>query len=249
MDPIGHPDQKGPTAASPSTVADELSPTARQVAEYLKRHPDFLADHDELLAVLTPPAHRRGDNVVDLQHFALRRMQEDLAQTKRQHQALLATSRSNLASQARIHAAVLAVIGARSFEQLITTVVSDLAMLLDLDVVTLCIESEADPEDRPRLPGVLLLPPGTVDAIIGRTREIALFDHAPGTPEFFGGGAGLVQSQGLLRLNVGPEAPAGLIALGARSPTRFKPGQGSELLSFLARALELTLAEWLHIEP
>jgi uncharacterized protein YigA (DUF484 family) len=242
MDLKGHTDQKGPTVA-----AGEPTLTKHQVAEYLRRHPDFLADHDELIAILTPPAHKRGDNVVDMQHFTLRRMQEELAQMKRQHQALIATSRSNLASQARIHAAALAVIGARSFEHLIQTVVSDLAVLLDLDVVTLCVESEAKPADRPQLPSVLLLGTGTVDALFAPNREVLLFDHAPGTPEFFGSGAGLVHSQALLRLNVGTGAPAGLIALGARSPTRFKPGQGSELLCFLARTLELTLGEWLHL--
>ncbi|MEI9985008.1 MAG: hypothetical protein WDN69_18470 [Aliidongia sp.] len=60
---------------------------------------------------------------------------------KSQQRALIATSRSNLSSQQRIHAAVLALLAATSFEQLIQTVTTDLAVLLDIDVVTLCIES------------------------------------------------------------------------------------------------------------
>jgi uncharacterized protein YigA (DUF484 family) len=221
--------------------------TTRQIADYLRSHPDFLVDNDELMAVLTPPAFRQGNNVVDMQHFAVRRMQEDVARLKRQQQVLIATSRANLASQARIHAAVLAVVGARSFEHLMQTIVTDLAVLLDLDVVTLCIESEAVGAIRSPLTGILLLEPGTVDDLLGPKQQAVLLDHEAGTTSIFGSGAGLVQSQALLRITVaGESAPNGLLALGSRSPTRFKPKQGADLLCFLAHALELTLGKWLR---
>jgi len=63
----------------------------------------------------------------------------------------------------------------------------------------------------------------------------------------FGDGAGLVRSAALLRLSVSAGAPAGLLCIGMRRPGKFHGGQGTELLSFLARALGITIAAWLDL--
>jgi hypothetical protein len=62
----------------------------------------------------------------------------------------------------------------------------------------------------------------------------------------FGGAAGLVRSQALLRLAFGRNAPAGLLCIGTRQLGRFHPGLATELLAFLARALGITIAQWLN---
>jgi uncharacterized protein YigA (DUF484 family) len=36
------------------------------------------------------------------------------------------------------------------------------------------------------------------------------------------------------------------MCIGTRKPETFYPGLGSELLTFLARALEITIAQWLE---
>ena len=59
---------------------------------------------------------------------------------------LLANSRDNLSTQDRVHKAVLALLAAKSFEQFIEIVTTDLAVLLDVDVVTLCVESDRSPK-------------------------------------------------------------------------------------------------------
>ncbi|HWK44122.1 MAG TPA: DUF484 family protein [Stellaceae bacterium] len=222
---------------------------AESVEAYLRLHPDFLLDHPALLPVLTPPSHHRGDGVIDMQSFMLHRLRDELARLKTQQRTLLTTSRSNMTSQNRVHAAVLALIGARSFELVIQTVTTDLAILLDVDVVTLCIESEAGSHVKPPLNGVQLMAPGEVDRLLGPGRDALLEDHVLGDPTIFGSGAGLVRSEALLRLAVGRHAPVGLLALGSRKPTKFRAGQGTELLGFLARSLEHTIAAWLDIEP
>jgi uncharacterized protein len=241
VDPKGNPDGK---KAREAAVGDPIIAPA-EVAGYLKRHPDFLVENPDLLAVLTPPSHRRGDNVVDMQHFMVERLKADLQRLKSQQRALIATSRSNLSSQQRIHAAVLALLAATSFEQLIQTVTTDLAILLDIDVVTLCIES-SNGFARTPLPGLQLLEPGDVDALLGPTRDALLEDEVAGDAAIFGSGAGLVQSEALLRLNV-TNAPPGLLALGTRRAGKFKPGQGTELLCFLAQTLAVTISQWLDL--
>jgi uncharacterized protein YigA (DUF484 family) len=213
------------------------------IVEYLKRHPNFLVDHAELIALLTPPSRRQGDNIVDMQHFMLDRLKADLQRVTGQQRDLISTSRFNLSSQQRVHGGVLALIAATSFDQLIQIVTIDLTVLLDVDVVTLCIES-GDRLARAPMAGIQLLTPGTVDDLLSRDRDARLEDEVAGDPAIFGNGAGLVKSEALLRLSVAGAAP-GLLALGSRRPGKFKAGQGTELLCFLARTLEITISQWL----
>jgi len=63
----------------------------------------------------------------------------------------------------------------------------------------------------------------------------------------FGAAAGLVRSDTMLRLTISPAAPLGLLAFGTRHPGYFNPGQGTELLGFLARVLEHCIREWLDL--
>ena len=234
-----------PDAAGAGAEAGGIG--AAGIVAYLRKHPDFLEQNPELIAVLTPPALRRGAGVVDLQHFMLQRLRGEVKQLKAQQRALVTTSRSNLASQNRIHAAILAIIAARSFEQLIQIVTTDLAVLLDVDVATICVESAGGAQ--PRLPphGIQILRAGTVDGLLGAGRDALLCAATPGDPALFGSAAGLVRSQALLRMEVSAQAPSGLLCIGTRRPDRFHPGQGTDLLGFLARALELTIAAWLDL--
>ena len=61
----------------------------------------------------------------------------------------------------------------------------------------------------------------------------------------FGEASGLVCSAAYVRINTGGGIPAGLLALGSRERGAFHPGQGSDLLNFLARVAELSLRRWL----
>ncbi|MEQ9608838.1 MAG: DUF484 family protein, partial [Kiloniellaceae bacterium] len=81
---------------------------ADQVEAYLRRHPDFLAERPDLLVVLTPPARARGDGVVDLQQAMVERLRHKLSDVTQLRDDLVATGRSNLAIQARVHEAILA---------------------------------------------------------------------------------------------------------------------------------------------
>lgn len=237
-----------PEDAIGTTSQDEPRVTAAQVADYLRRHPDFLMQHPELLDYQLPPARCNGDRLVDLQQFMVLRLRRDLARLRADQDDLLANSRDNLSTQERVHKSALSLLAARSFEHLIETVTTDLAVLLDVDVVTLCIEATEQSPHRARIDGLQILEPGTVDAILGQGREVLLRDDVRGDPLIFGGGAGLVRSDALLRLSVSTHTPAGLLAFGTRHPGYFNPGQGTELLGFLARVLEYCIRTWLELE-
>jgi uncharacterized protein len=236
-----------PPAEPPRTALPARNVSSAEVASYLRQNPNFLIEHPEIMEILTPPSRQSGERVLDMQQFMVHHHRAEIARLKSQHRALVTTSRANLASQARVHSAVLAILAANGFEQLIQVITTDLAVLLDADVVTIAVESQGP--QRPRLSrhGVQILEPGTVDAVLGTDRDVSLQSDAEGDSRLFGDGAGLVRSAALLRLSVSTAAPAGLLCIGMRRPGKFHGGQGTELLGFLARALGITIAAWLDL--
>jgi len=242
------PAQKTLRAAEKSEVVRELEPA--EVAAYLRRHPDFLSSRPDLVAVLAPPERELGDGVVDMQRFMVERLRADVARLKLVQRKLISTSRNNLTSQGRVHAAVLAILGATSFEHLIAIITDELTMLLDIDAVGLCVESSQHGSGQ--LPsntaGVQMLEPGSADELLG-SAHVLLRSDVSGDPALFGPqAASLVRSDALVRLKVSRHAPAGLLALGARRPGIFHPGQGTELLVFLGQVIEHVIRAWLDLE-
>jgi uncharacterized protein YigA (DUF484 family) len=240
---------KGPDDARQMTNAERVKArvTAGQVAEYLRRHPDFLARHPDVLDTQVAPARRKGEGIIDLQQFMVERLRRDIARLRADQDDILANTRDNLSTQDRIHKAALALLAAENFEHFIEIVTTDLAVLLDVDTVSLCVEAIDDRAPQVRIEGVQVLPPGTIDRTIGADRAALLRDETTGDPTIFAAGAGLVRSDALIRLDVSDRAPPGLIAFGTRHPGYFNPGQGTELLSFLARILEHCIRQWLSL--
>lgn len=221
--------------------------SAEEVAEWLRDNPEFLAQHPDLLDGLPAPARDLGGGVLDLQTALIDKLRQDLELARQRQREIVATSRANLSSQTRIHECILAMLVASSFEQLIQTVTTDFAVLLDLDVVTLCVEADGSEPARPHLRGLQIVPAGTVWRLLGDGRPVLLRSHVEGEPEIYGGGAPLVASDALARLSISPSTPPGLIAFGSRKPGKFEAGQAVELLAFLTRSLERVIRLWLKL--
>jgi uncharacterized protein YigA (DUF484 family) len=238
---------KKPDDARQTATAERVKGriTAAQVADYLRQHPEFLVRHPDLLDVQVVPGRRKSDGVVDLQQFMVERLRRDVARLKADQDDLLANSRDNLSTQDRIHKAVLALLAAESLEHFVEIVATDLAVLLDVDAVALCVEAVGGKANELRADGVQVLAPGAVDRVIGADRAALLRDDTTGDVEIFDAGAGLVRSDALIRLRFGDDAPQGLIAFGTRHPGYFDSGQGTELLHFLARIIEHCVRAWL----
>ena len=238
-------DRPRPPRSSGAPSARPPGLAAREVIAYLREHPDFLDQHPDALQLMRAPARQIDDDVLDFQHFMLERLRLDLGRAQDEQRTLISTSRGNLTSQCRVHKAVLAMLRASSFEHLLQIVTTDLAVLIDVDVVTLAVESAASRTTRLPMHGIHLLPAGTVDALIGPGRDAQLGADIQGDPTLYGAAAGLVRSQALLRLSFSRSAPVGLMCIGTRNPETFVPGLGTELLVFLARSLEISIAQWL----
>jgi uncharacterized protein YigA (DUF484 family) len=241
-------------AAAPAEIAREVAKPevarrdieARDVMAYLRRHPDFLDEHPEAVRLLRPPTREIGDGVVDFQHFLYERQRREINRITLEYRNLIAVSRGNLASQNRVHKAALTILAAPSFGQLLQIVTTDFAVLLDVDVVTIAVENIAGIAPRLNVHGVQLLEAVTVEELLGEDKSVVYEADVAGDPALFGGAAGLVRSQALLRLRFGRETPIGLLCIGTRKPGRFHPGLGTELLGFLGRIVGLSIGLWLN---
>ena len=238
------PARDGGPAPAPAP-SDKISAT--DVTAFLRRNPNFLNDQPQLLETLTPPAERNGRRVLDMQRFVIDRLQRTIATVRARETEMVSSMRSSRSSTARVHAAVLTLCESGALENLTEIISNDLPTVLEIDVVMLAVEAEQDQLGSLRsTPGVVLIPRGTLDTLVGAGRDV-LLTSAPtaAETELFGGAATLVKSAALLRLRLGRPGRPALLALGSRDPARLAPGQGTDMLTFLAEALGRRLREWL----
>lgn len=244
------PDGEAADAAAARAEAGDApaaaAPSAEAVAAFLASHPTFLADHPDLLETLILPDQRGADGVVDLRGHLLQRQRDEIDRLKRQQRAIVSATRANLNTQQRIHSAILFLLDAESFEQLIQAIGTDLSVLLDLDAAVLSVEGDGEGEPPPLRTGVRVLPPGTIGALLGED-DHRLDGGIEGEEAIFGPAAGLVKSQALIRLDVSSATPPALLALGSRDPEMFQAGMRTELMGFLARVLERCIRAWLDL--
>jgi len=210
------------------------------VVHYILRHPEFLLDHVEVLRQIAPRGRWSGDDVVDLQSVMIDRSQETIDDLRSAAQSVIQTSRSNMSVQTRTHEAVLAMLDAETFDDVLRVVSEDWPRLLDVDVVCLGFEFARAPMPALINPLVRQLPLGLVRQMMGPDMNVSLFTDLVDDGTLFGEGAGLAHSAALVRIDAGFELPPGLLCLGAREAV-FAPGQGTELISFLGKALALTV--------
>lgn len=215
------------------------TPDAQEVAAYLASHPDFFADHADLLASLTLPSPVSG-RVVSLQERQLEVLRTQLKSQERKLALMLHHARNN---------GVLA-------DKLLEWLHTLLPLPTDATLVRELLES---------LRTIFILPhaslrlwdvaPAHADAWFAAPVERDLRDYAQSlhTP-FCGPNQGIaatawlrpvppVASLALLPLRRQPDAPAfGLMTLGASDAERFQPDMGIDFLSQIAATTSVALA-------
>ena len=248
------PDKKRPHKKRPdkNSLSSQQPPGARKatgireadVVSYLRTHGDFLLRHPELLHSIVPPQRQYGENIVDLQAVIIKHLRGEQAE-------LISTSRTNLDGQSRVHHSILKLLEVSSFEDMVGVLTRDIPGLLEIDIMTVCLEPLPAQFVQGAIQGVSqdtsqrirTVKAGTVNRVLGR-RDIGLHASMPGDQALFGPDHAPVRSQALVRLNLGP-SPA-LLALGAHKRNVFSPHQGTDLLMFFARVIERWLPPWLE---
>ena len=222
---------------------------ARQVSGYLRKNPDFLVEHPDLLNILAPPSRwegGNGGNVVDMQTSMLDRMRDESTDLKDAANLLISTTRSNMMIQTRTLAAVIAILSADNLERLVHVICYDLLLLLDIDAASLCLETSEKYFQNLDETKIRWISTKTVNKVLGGAEEpLQLIEHTKDSGIVFGEDGELVKSAAFCRLHLGSGIPNGLLALGSRQRGAFHSGQGTDLLIFLTQVLELTLHRWL----
>ncbi len=233
-----------PTAPFPSADQDL---DADAVIAWLKAHPDFLQKNPDVIDLLVPARQRptRG-GVADFQSYVIDRLKAEKSKAEDVTREIVETARSNMNSQTRIHAAVLRLLEADSFDEFIQTITSDLTNLLDVDITSLVVETDGKQIPHINLTGIHIVPEGTVDKWMGG-RSSLLQSDISGIEAIYGAGATLVRSQALVRVDIAMQTPPAILAFGSRDPNLFNSSQGTELVSFLARVVERQFRTWLML--
>ncbi|MFM8989094.1 MAG: DUF484 family protein, partial [Alphaproteobacteria bacterium] len=168
-------------------AAPDLDPA--EIADWLARHPDFLARRPELLHALTPVDARRGEGVLDFQRFVAGRLQDDLARLRRGHEEFVSASRAGASAQGRVHATVLALLGARALEHCVEIATVDLALHLEVDAVVLGFEAGAQARLVGTASGIRAWPRGRIEGWMPPGREALLAGPVVGDPALFAAAA------------------------------------------------------------
>ncbi len=230
------------------TMTREKNPlTDDDIVAFLKANPRFFDENPGVLDAIAPPRqHKKQKGVVDFQQYMVKRLREDRDDVIESARDIVETSRANMNAQARIHTAVLMLLEAHNFEDFIRTITMDMAAILDVDIISLAVETDGGAIPHIDLTGVRPVAPGTIDALLHDSPVI--LDTAPrGLEVIYGGGATLVKSHALARLNIAHGAPSALLAFGSRDPAMFGRGQGTELVAFLAKVIERSFRSWLGL--
>lgn len=232
-------DRKSAEKTSPPTPL-----TAADVREWILANPEFLGNNDDLITSHLPENRISDEGVVNMQSFLLEKLQRETRDLKDLQGDLVAATRGNLHTQTIIHRSILEILSATSFNQFVHILTQDLTDVLEVDVITLCIEDSIVP--LPEMTGLQRLKKGSVERVYWPANNMVMRAEAAGSKAVFGPAKDLVESDCLIRLEV-PALHAGvLLGIGSRDAGHFHPDQGTELIEFFANCVEALLRLWVE---
>lgn len=217
----------------------------------------ILEDKDMVNALLK--AHsggRRSRNVVDLRTVLVEKLEDRLVRLEDTHRTVIAAAYENLAGTNQVHRATLAIMNPLDFDGFLAALAHDVANILSIDVIRLCLESPAAEAGQSLGPKgelrdlIIALPRHGVNAYVSdnrniEPRQITLRQCAPDQASVFGNASTWIQSEALMKLDLGDGRLPGLLAFGSEDPHRFNQDQGTDLLTFFSGAFESIMRRWL----
>ncbi|MCF8496522.1 MAG: DUF484 family protein [Alphaproteobacteria bacterium] len=227
------------------TLTDSpLSLSAEDVVAFLRKNPKFLQKNPEAIDLLIPPKSAKG--VADFQSYMIERLKADKEEVMQTTRGIVETSRANMNNQQRVHKAVLRLLEAENFGDFIHCITMDLASLLSVDIAVLVVECDGESIPHINTNGIRVIPPGTADRWMSG-KSVLLQDNIGGIEAVYGGGAALVRSQIMLRVDISMNTPPAILAFGSRDPQMFHEGQATDQILFLARVIERAFRSWLSL--
>jgi hypothetical protein len=229
-----------------------IAPITDDLREQIIAQPEvILEDQDVMRALVAANERAMGANIVDLRGIAMERLEERLDRLEDTHRSVIAAAYENLAGMNIIHRAVLRMLDPSDFELFMKDLGGEVAEILRVDVVRLVLETALDEENAAvkRLGKVLMIAePGFVENYLGRGRDgrmVTLRQVQEQDERLHGESGYWIRSEACIRLDLGAGRLPGMLVLGAEDPHQFKPGQGTDLLTFFGGVFERAMRRWL----
>ncbi|WP_291845175.1 DUF484 family protein [Maricaulis sp.] len=214
-------------------------PDTDLIRDFLVSNPDFVREDAELFSLVVESG--RTDGAIDLGAAARDKLRDEIRQLRSLNASIVETARANLAIQSQIHMAVLALLEVDSLAGLDKKISGRLTGALGIDVCRVLIEGHAPLKSAESILGAA---EGFVGDVLGDHVELLGPINPANAHALYGQQGARVSSQAIVRLDFGGHD--GLMALATRDAQLFQAGQGTELLNFLARAVERMVVQWLH---
>lgn len=225
-----------------------MEPIDKLKADILADPSVVLEDSEVMRALLHAQDEANGERVVDLRNVFLERLEQRLERLEDTHASVIAAAYDNMAGTNQVQRAVLVVLEQRDFQSFLDVLQSEVASILAVDTVRLCIESKSQ---NSALPHAVITPlePGSIREIVTNGRDVAMRKvtlRAAGANKtrVYTASAGRVKSEALLRLDLGQKQLPAMLAFGSENADRFGPEQGVDLLTYFAEAFERVLRRW-----
>ncbi|SFT36536.1 DUF484 family protein [Sedimentitalea nanhaiensis] len=216
--------------------------------------PDAILDDKDVMRALVSANERlMGGNIVDLRGVAMERLESRLDRLEDTHRNVIAAAYENLAGTNQVHRAILRLLEAMTFEEVLRDLSGEVADILRVDAVTLVLES-AQNDTAPaidRMGEILtVVEPGFIDSYItqlrgGAPRQVTLRPVQMVPDRLYGDMAENIQSEACLKLDLGAGRLPGLLVMGSKDPAQFNPQHGTDLLAFFGGVFERSMRHWL----
>jgi len=229
------------------------APINHELREQLIAQPEaILEDHDLMRALIAANERAMGNNIVDLRGIAMERLEARLDRLEDTHRSVIAAAYENLAGMNIIHRAVLRMLDPADFEVFMNDLGGEVAEILRVDCVRLVLETAVEEESPAvkRLGKVLVVAePGFTAGYLGQDgateRPVTLRQIHEQHDSIYGDSGYWIRSEACIRLDLGAGRLPGMLVMGAEDPHQFKPGQGTDLLSFFGGVFERAMRRWL----
>lgn len=181
--------------------------------------------------------------LIHFEERAVARLRERLGAAEEANQDLIAFARGHSGAVASIHAAVLAAIEAKSVESLLEIVAQEWPLILGIDAVAVAL-IVGDRGFRADGNGIQLVEAGLLSRMFAKAPAVEMRTVERGHP-LFGPACDLIRAEALVRIDLDPPLPSGVLALGQRAELSLDARHGSELLLFLGEVLAAMIRRWL----
>lgn len=209
---------------------------AKDVADYLRRHPGFLNDYPDLAAQLTLP--REQGPVASLAVYQLQNLREKNADLERRLAELTGIAADNERLMQRVHDLNVTVLRASTPALAARSVIAKLAEDFRTDQVRLLMFG---PATLPPADWLLQVPGGRAELpefadFLAHHEPIAGRLSAERLYRLFGEHAPEIQSSALM-----PLGELGILAIGSADADHFQPGMGTLFLKMIAATVTAAL--------